>query len=524
MGKLFQFENAVMAVLCALAFCIFAYAGILAQSIVMSGQPFIFRESQTAMAILFADGWAFKDAINPILGSQANPVLEFPLYQQIVAQFRRWGMPMEGSARALSWLSYLITVALLAYYAAKRIDLFQGLLTGALLLSIPLYLYWANTMMIETFALLLSTSFAVILFDWMTRGDDEVLGRSRLRLAAEFGFALIFGVLAALVKITTFLPIAIMLALVGLIRLIQVRGFQADRDALVRRLALLTASGAVVVISMVFAIIWTGYGDSVKATNPMTEFIVSENLRLWNFATLEFRQSFELWSKFPLRIFPEALGYLWQVAIVLAAIGIYLRPKRAMLVGLLCISTLIFVLIFPKLHAVHNYYQSASSLWMVLGVSLAIGAFRERWMSILATIVVMFGMIAQFAVGTTNIGRPYLDVLKSKGKGGLANTGDLIQTITDEDDWIVVLGMDWNPQLLYLAKRRGIAFSDKFGANQPLMREVAAGEHGDVALVADCRRGAESETPTATDYLPLKIIADGRERVDGIEGSCTLYM
>ena len=157
-----------------------------------------FRQSQTALTAYWLDrephGLAY---ITPVLGYPWSVPFEYPVYQWIVVLLMKVGVPLVIGGRLVSFAAFVGCLVPLKVMARDFNVSNRAFLSVAVVyLACPFYIFWSRTFMIETTALLFSLC-------WLA--GFVQFGRSpsiTLWLAA-----LVFGILAALTKSTTFLGI-----------------------------------------------------------------------------------------------------------------------------------------------------------------------------------------------------------------------------------------------------------------------------------------------------------------------------
>ena len=193
-----------------------------------------FRQCQTALsvaALLRGGPWLIYET--PVLGPPWAIPFEFPLYQWIVALVA-WStaMSLNPAGRAVSVAFFLLTLwPTERILARRRFPLPCRLVIISLLLWSPFYLFWSRTFLIESTALFLGvTSLACSLW--------AIERPSTGRLAATA----VLSCLAAVVKVTTFLPFLI--ATLAALAYSFWRGIEPQGDTRLIRRALLVMACA----------------------------------------------------------------------------------------------------------------------------------------------------------------------------------------------------------------------------------------------------------------------------------------
>lgn len=397
-----------------------------------------FRQTQTLLSALFmtkGSPWLIYET--PVLGPPWAIPFEFPIYQWCVAGFAQLtGYPLDESARLISvgfFLGCLIFVWKLLQFinlTAKERSIFL-----TLLLASPLYRFWSWTGMIESTALFFSLAF-------MYYGilSTQKFSWGRILLACLFG---IFGILT---KITTFFAFHIAIAFYLLCLWWIKDGHRFNRAVLIHYCRLSLFLGA---IPLSFALAWTNFADHIRGSNPLAEFLLESNLRLWTFGTLEEKLTLETWRVILERTLESSLGTFWFL-IAAMALG-FLSPHFFSFSFLLLALGLIVPLVFTHLHFVHDYYAYANSLFFISAFALLlIGLMRHSKIGFLLALGLFIG--ACFKTHES-YNKGYL-------LGQLATRGDLLEIRNlfaqrpDENEMLLIWGYDWSPEIAYSSKRR----------------------------------------------------------------------
>ncbi len=330
-------------------------------------------------------------------------------------------------------------------------------LTLALFLSVPLHLYWGRAFLIETMGLFLSLSMVACILSGYGKKDWRWLAAG-----------LIFGILAALCKITTW---AVACGVSGLLVLFS--------DGLPKRenLAWLILAGAITLLPVLPGKIWINHGDIVKAKNPFArEIIISSSPKqaAWNFGTWEQKTNPAVWEHIGRHVEDQLTAPVpffghWFVPLILIA-GMLANPRRLPLLLIFLVGFAAGPLIFTNLYFEHNYYWMANGTWLVLalGVSLAaISEFRpkETWPEYTAAALCAVLCIAGFAAWHSKF-LPILQNLPDREKLAEAWIGP-IQKLVPSDRSVLIFGNDFNPNAFYYAERKGIGYPSVAGVPFP---------------------------------------------------------
>jgi hypothetical protein len=395
-----------------------------------------FRQTQTAVnAHSIAFEGAFPAYLTPVLGAPWSIPFEAPIYQAVVASIvRLTGADLESIGKLVS-LAFFAGAIVLACRISEWMlpsDPYVSRLLLLLGLLSPLYLFWSRTFMIETCALFLSTA-------WLLCVIRSLDTRPLVWATA----AIPLSILAALTKITTLVPFVAAYAVCAAWRFMQTRTVQV-LPVLLSMTGLFVAFGAMVV--------WTQHADAVKAASPFGDDLTSVTLTRWNFGTwsqlLSIKPAYLLFH----RMLPDVLGYGWPVLI--ACIWLIRGDRLRLTIVLFC--TLFFfvpIVIFTNLHLVHDYYQVANGIFLVVSAAVLISGLiamgRPRWAAFLCLYIVI-GSQARFFLHQWTL-------TKDLGRHPSYIAGTLVDHSTDPQSSMIVFGIDWSPEIHYYAQRKGVA-------------------------------------------------------------------
>jgi Dolichyl-phosphate-mannose-protein mannosyltransferase len=411
-----------------------------------------FRQTQTAISTFYMVGkpGVFFDYITPVFGKPWAIPLELPFYQWTVARWRDLtGMGLDQSGKLVS-IAFLLAclwpiwklIGALSLPAAAR------WLASAIFLSVPLHLYWGRAFLIETMGLFLSLSMAAC-----------VLAGYRNKNWRWLLVGLAFGCAAALCKITTW---AVACGVTGLLVLFA-NGIPKRKD-----LGWLILAGAVAVLPIVSGKIWLNRGDAVKSENPFARDLIistSKGQTAWNFGTWEQKSSPEVWQNIGRHITDQLLPPIpilghWLLPLVLVA-GAAASPKRIPPILIFLAGFAAGPLIFTNLYFEHNYYWVANGSWLLLALGVALAGIAEcdpkaAWPVPAATALCAIACAAGFAAWH----QKFLPILPNlPTREALAEAWiKPVQEVVPRERTLLILGNDWNPNSLYYAERKGIAF------------------------------------------------------------------
>ena len=447
-----------------------------------------FRQTQTALTAY----WFLRDGfslayLTPVGGPPWQIPFEFPLYQALVAVLSgTTGLSIAAAGRLTSCAFLLACLPPMATIV-RRLGLPELVFYAfvAIALSSPLYLFWGRSVMIETIALWLAV---MTLRAWIVAEDDGWTPVSWT------GFT-VFATLAMLQKVTTALPMLLVLAAVhGLRDLSQLRHRGVATPVLVRRLAWVALAFATPVAATAAWVAWT---DAVKAASELGRGLTSAHLAEWTWGTLAQRLSAPLWHDVLwTRLFVENLGGIGGVALLLVAV----LARDAVAVRRIALVAIALgiapILMFPNLHMVHDYYQSANALFLMFGVAVGLGAIIAPRIGLTAAGALLATVVAMNAYGSATVAVQWMQIdMFLDGRDDMV--ASVIHRETPPEARFVASGHRWSPTIVYLSERRGLML-DEGGLGyeeRSLADPAAAVEAGTLGAVVDCR--PDSRKPVA---------------------------
>ena len=407
-----------------------------------------FRQTQTAISSywMLHEGWQLAYQ-TPVGGYPWSIPFEFPIYQSIVAfVVSIGGFPLDPVGRFVS-LFFLFACGAPAFGIARRLRLPPEVpwVFTALLWSSPLYLFWGRTFMIETAATFFTFAaipYAIDLIDEMPTWRSTLL----------FLFWITLGLLQ---KITTALPVVIVFSLLIVITHFKTLGLRMPPWQKIIRILFAFA------VPMIISGLWSYYSDIVRGQNLIGREMISKSLVIWNFGTLQQRLDLKLfleviWN----RVCVKNLGAM--VGPIIIGLAFWLGDRRIR--SVLLVSLILFLLpieIFFNVHVIHDYYQVASCLFIIGGLSIAIVdlSMRTRWNgSFILLIVAVSFVVLNLYVFKLSYG-VLLDTLRSSVNKSTNKTlllSSILQKYTSPDSVIVIYGMEWNSEIPYYAERKSL--------------------------------------------------------------------
>ncbi|WP_038360124.1 glycosyltransferase family 39 protein [Bosea sp. 117] len=410
-----------------------------------------FRQTQTAVAsywMLHGSSWIAYET--PTLGAPWSAPFEFPTFQWLAAIIAWFGVPLDMAGRALSFVFFLAALwPLRILFRELRLSSESYLATAALFLASPMYLFWGRAFLIESCALFFALFWLALL--------ARYLNQRNWRVAVA---AIAMGALATTTKSTTF-PAFAVLGGAGFVWAI-LRERQAGRP--LADLARLTAAcAAIALIPLAIGLVWVDYSDRLKEMNEFASHLTSKRMAWWNFGDLSQRLSRTLWIETLIeRVMPELLGRLWPLAIGALVAAAFDRCNFA-LVAAFTIAFLLPFVTFTNLHIVHNYYQVANGLLLLIAIGIGLGtllAGRAAPLALFALVAVTAGQIVYFQKTAMPI------ITWDYGNNRLWRISRVVQANTTPDQGIIIIGDPWSSVLPYYTERKTFSLAEPFPAEQ----------------------------------------------------------
>lgn len=413
-----------------------------------------YRQAQTAISAFFIkqENNFSLEYPTPVLGKPWSIPMEFPLYQWTVAMVSKvTGLGITKSGRLVGIACfYLCLPALFLLLERWRVDRARRWLVLAVVVTCPFYIYYARAVLIECMALMFTL--------WFWVGYERAVdGRSGRWLAV----AVLAGTGAGLVKVTTWMLFLIPIGLWSLGRL-----GQAFRHGSWKREAVWMA--AVTVLPLALTAWWVRLADSIKARNPMADFLNSESLFSFNFGTLESRLSPEFWAM-KWRIVSQELSGVPVMAggLLLALLAGRARWREiSMCTGLFAAA----LVIFPVLYALHDYYYVANTVLLALALGLTLVGLADspvpRWVVAVAALGLIGGQVFRYMEHQYPSQRGI-----SGGGDGLSQA---LKALTRADEYVMIVGQDWNSMTPYYAQRRALMIRQDMEFDQKRMERALA--------------------------------------------------
>jgi len=403
-----------------------------------------FRQTQTAITTYYMVKQPFKLAYEtPVLGPPWSIPMEFPLYQWIVATLvKTFGFALDQTGRFVSACFYLLTLIPVYFLLGTlRVRPIHRLAVLSLLLVSPFYIFWSRTFMIETCGLFLSTAYLACTLRWLEKRNLKWL----------LVLSVFCGTLGALVKITTFLPFAL---LAGLFVIRDYLSFPLRMPNAKKLFISVITASIIVGIPFLTAIAWAKYADSLKEMNALGRFLTSKSLDAWNFGTFEQKTSAQVWWTIIERI-PELFStrmVFWVFACLAIPALLATYHRRWKQTFACCLLFFLAPAIMTNLHFVHNYYMVANGAFLIMAVGLLLIAILERPKSAIFGIVLFGIVISGGIIGNQTTFLP----VQRKNANNFMPLAIQIRDKTPPDAVNIYVGFDWDPMIPYYSERRSL--------------------------------------------------------------------
>jgi hypothetical protein len=421
---------------------------------------FAFRQSQTALTAywLMKDGFSFAYE-TPVGGPPWSIPFEFPIYQYIVALISKasgWSLTVTG--RMVSF-AFLALCAIPAKSIVKNLGMSRStfLVFIALLFSSPFYLYWGRAFMIETAALFFTIASIKYFVDII---------QSRNSYLNELLFVL-FITLAMLQKVTTGLPVLALMCLIYVY--LNLKASPSFREFIFGKRAV----SALIYFGFPLAIgvAWTEYSDYIKSFNQLGAGLTSNALGDWNWGTWSQRFSYPLyhdviWQ----RIFRDNLcGFLGLFILIAAFFSKAKREIKFVILISLILGALPLYL-FTNLQLVHNYYQSASLIFVLFALAASIGHmldgnFAKQVLAVAFTFIFVCLHFVDFSLNYRIIAAPY-----NYANSLPYSISQVLKKEVPEGKYFVAFGNDWSSTMSFLSERKSFTVPPWFKAYDEIVR------------------------------------------------------
>lgn len=446
-----------------------------------------FRQTQTALtAYWFVQqgfSWAYE---TPVGGVPWAIPFEFPLYQLIVAQVSQiFDINLNATGRLTSY-AFLLLIIFPVREITKKLKLPNSVFIFfvAIFFSMPVYVYWGRSFMIETAALFFGIAAIKYFLDYLLDGRSFI---------AALIFVT-FSTLCLLQKATTALPILAVLSIILLIFEVR-KANSLITKSLIRNLI---GAGSLVITPILIGFFWVVFTDNVKLENQLGEQLTSAALHKWNWGTVSQRFSSDFWIKVIWdRIFTQNLGAI--IGVFLLTTPLLTRLElRVKFIALSALSLgLIPLFIFTNLHIVHDYYQTANVIFLAYGLAITLSMvivplLGKRTALFLLTLILLSNYSA--------LRSGYLPQIKhkfTKENRDLA-IGKILMRELPSGMQFIAYGNDWSSTFAYISERKSFTVPGWFSKyDQTITHPEKYLEEGHLGGVVSC----STQNPSASQIL-----------------------
>jgi len=400
-----------------------------------------FRQTQTAYTarIYHQDGIDLLHPKLPVLGEPFEVPFEFPLFQAAASVVMDAGVDDDVAMRLTGLVCFLLTASLLYGLVRHVADRPSAVAALVAFLATPFALIWGRTSMIEYLATAGAVGFAWATVAWRENRRPEVAG-----------LALVAWLVGMLVKPTT-----------AAFWLLPALGYRTTNPRATSRGRTAAVLALLVLVPLAATALWTRHADAIKVASPVTDWLTSSELEDWNFGSLSQRFDRGVWGVIVGRVVVHVIGLAGVALLAVALVALARSVQRLFWVGVVLAGALP-PLVFTNLYLVHDYYLAAVTPALAALLGLAAG-FIWRHLPpkapIRAVAAVTGLLLAASTVGFDHAyWRHAWDDEPDPATLALARQ---LARVSEPDDRIGVIGLDWSPAVLYYADRWGLMIVDQ---------------------------------------------------------------
>ena len=400
-----------------------------------------FRQTQTAYTarIYHQHGIDLLHPKLPVLGEPFEVPFEFPLFQAAASVVMDAGVDDDVAMRLTGLVCFLLTASLLYGLVRHVADRPSAVAALVAFLATPFALIWGRTSMIEYLATAGAVGFAWATVAWRENRRPEVAG-----------LALVAWLVGMLVKPTT-----------AAFWLLPALGYRPTNPRVTSRGRTAAVLALLVLVPLAATALWTRHADAIKVASPVTDWLTSSELEDWNFGSLSQRFDRGVWGVIVGRVVVHVIGLAGVALLAVALVALARSVQRLFWVGVVLAGALP-PLVFTNLYLVHDYYLAAVTPALAALLGLAAG-FIWRHLPpkapIRAVAAVTGLLLAASTVGFDHAyWRHAWDDEPDPATLALARQ---LARVSEPDDRIGVIGLDWSPAVLYYADRWGLMIVDQ---------------------------------------------------------------
>ena len=442
--------------------------------------------------------WFVRDGIDvlnyqtPFYGPPWQIPIEFPLFQVIAAIVFKAGLGSLDFACRLTALLCFYLSGLFLYLLCTKIfvDNLTRFLTLSLYLWLPFNIYFSTEPLIDHLALACMLAYLYFILLWL---DTHLSFWNAL-------FATIFGSLGMLLKPTT-MPVVVVPIIVFVLKDIWAIYGKDLKPPLnlpkvlnkvwTQRFYWLTLL-IIAVIPMLIGSLWTRHADLIKESSVFTAWHTSKAMVNWYFGTWALRMDHSVWidriSEAERLFLPYGLS-IPVIFGILVAVDLISFPGEAadprFFIISLAVSLGIVLGIFLSLYQQQYYFIAFSGSMAILG-GYGLARFwqliqnkRLIFMSVFAIWALLF---LAFNAKHYKMDR-IIAVSENRKLEKIMTRARKVQRYVPRDNWIVVVGPDWDPIHVYPLERKAMVVTPR-ELGKPVC-EVLADERFTLVVVAD---------------------------------------
>ena len=410
-----------------------------------------FRQTWTAYtAVIFHEsGIDLLHPQLPVFGPPFTHPQEFPLFQALASLVMDLGVADDLAMRLTALGCFALTAFLLFGLVRHVAGPAVALVTFALFVFSPFALLWSRASLIEYLV-----TAAMVGYVWAGIRYRERPGW------LFFGLALIAGSVAMLVKPSAGVFAMLPLGLAG------VAGDPSGARGWLR-VRLDARFVALFAWPLALAVAWTLAADGYFLGKETAAFLAPSNLRQYYFASLADRADLANWRNVFSSIVSSMIGPFGLALLVFGAVAAARTRRRGFWVGVALAGFLPIAVIFGG-YGRHDYYAAEVSWSFVTFTSLGAVWLSERARGRVGRALLGIGaavaMLVMWGATPDYWGLAY----GSHDSEAVLPRARELATLTRPDDLVVMVGRDFDPDVLYYARRRGLLLlspSSQLGGN-----------------------------------------------------------
>ncbi len=410
----------------------------------------MFRQAHTASVIRNFDKTGIDLLCTKLdvfgIGKEKVLLLEFPLYEAIVALAYKVFGPYEVLARLVSIFFGLLGAFYLFLIVKRLYNPEIALLSSFFFLVSPLNIYFQRSIMIEPTVVALGLMMLYYSIGWIDDFNSK-----------DYIIAIVTASLAFMHKgnLYTFYAIAAL--------------YYLSRNG-IRELFRLRAIVAML-IPVLLLLLWQGYTEHVNIANGHSYFSLSNtpSYITWNFGTLRDRLDITCWKQVFDIFVNETVG-VYQIAFFALGFMFYPGKKAGWFFHVFIFSMFLNIFIFFGRIRYHDYYHCAlvpaASFFTAYGFffvlnklkSIASGAFVKREELRLSMPILLLTLCFLFTITNFISARHLLDIDEN-----ILESSKVVSENTKKRPAIIAVSPweGWNPAFFYAYNKEGLQVKHK---------------------------------------------------------------